>query len=264
MRTLLSAVLALGLMPGLAGALELKNVRPSYGPLGAYRTDLKCLPGDVLFLTYDIEGLTFDKTGKASYLTTLELVDSGNKVIFKKDTPNEVVAQLGGTRMPGDLHVIMSPKQAAGKYSIRLTVQDKVANQAKAFKYDFEVVPESFGFIGVSAPAVGFPGQQYISTFALVNMGLDAKKQPNVDVTMRVLDDKGSPVAKAMTLSLPAAIPEGVDIQKENFVPLNYPLYLNRVGTFQIDVVAVDKMSNKQVQLRYPLTVIDITSIAGR
>src|SRR5947207_13392805 len=84
-----------------ASALELKNVRPCYGPLGATRADTKCTPGDSLFITYDIEGLKLDpKTLRASYSTKLELIDSTNTVAFTKDTPNHVDPQLGGTRMP--------------------------------------------------------------------------------------------------------------------------------------------------------------------
>src|SRR5262249_39707346 len=109
-------------------ALELKNVRPSYGPIGATRTDVKCLPKDTLFINYDIDGLKFDaKTGKARYTTILELIDGSNKVIYRKDTPNEVIPQLGGTRMPGDLFVVMGRDQKPGKYSVRLTVDDKLA-----------------------------------------------------------------------------------------------------------------------------------------
>ena len=100
------AVTALCLFPLSASALELKNVRPSYGPLGATRQETKCVPGDVLFITYDIEGLKIDdKTGRANFKTLLELIDSTNQVAFSKETPNDVAPQLGGTRMPGDLFV---------------------------------------------------------------------------------------------------------------------------------------------------------------
>src|SRR5262249_39825468 len=82
-RFLLASAL-LALIGTASPALELKNVRPSFGPLGATRTDVKCLPGDVLFINYDIDGLKFDeKNGKANYTTILELIDSNNKVIFR-------------------------------------------------------------------------------------------------------------------------------------------------------------------------------------
>ena len=47
-RYLIAAIVALGLFPHLASAVEIKNIRPCYAPFGATRTDLKLLPGDVL------------------------------------------------------------------------------------------------------------------------------------------------------------------------------------------------------------------------
>src|SRR5689334_10313128 len=42
----LAAAAALALAPGQSGALNLTNVRPTYGELGATRTDNRYLPGD--------------------------------------------------------------------------------------------------------------------------------------------------------------------------------------------------------------------------
>ncbi|MCI0640868.1 MAG: hypothetical protein L0Y72_30380 [Gemmataceae bacterium] len=261
-RLLVASFIALGLAVGQASALELKNIRPCYGPLGATRTDVKCMPGDVLFMTYDIEGLALDrKTGRANYVTTLELLDKTQKSTFKKDTPNDVAPHLGGTRMPGDLHVILPRNQAPGKYFIKLTVQDRLGKESKSFLYEFEVVASTFGFIGVSAQAVGFPGQHYSAHFAIVDMSLDSKKSPNVDVMMRVLDNKQKPVAMPIFSNLPKDLPEEIDLKKENFVPMQYPIYLNRAGSFFIEIMARDKIANKTIELRYPLTVIDLAGI---
>jgi hypothetical protein len=259
-RVLMAAILTASLLPASSSAVELKNIRPCYGPLGATRYDTKLLPGDVLFMTFDIEGLVLDpKTGKTSYVTILELIDAKQQVLFKKETPNEVVPQLGGTRMPGDLHIIMGPKQAPGRYSLRLTVHDKFGNDAKAFKYDFDVVPESFGMVAVTASCIGFPGQHYVPGFALVNLAVDAKKQPNVEVSIKILDQSGTPVAPAMQLLLPRDMPENTDLDKANFVPLTVPVYLNRVGRYTMEITAIDKLANKKTELRYPFNVIDIS-----
>ena len=112
-----------------------------------------------VFITYDIEGLKIGKNLRANYMTTLELIDSTGKTAFKKDTPNDVALQLGGTRMPGDLFVILPPSQKPGKHKIRLTVKDNLANETKSFEYPFDVIAAEFAFVGVSAPAVRFPGQ---------------------------------------------------------------------------------------------------------
>lgn len=261
-RLLIIAVFALGLLPNLCEAVEIKNIRPCYAPFGATRLEPKCLPGDVLFLTYDIENLTL-KDGKASYITILELLDDKGKSIFKEETKNNVVPQLGGARMPGDLHVIMGPAQAPGRYSIKLTVHDTLANDAKAFSYPFDVLPPRFGFVGVSAPAVGFPGQHYVTGFALVNLALDAKKAANAEITIRIFDDKDKTKAiSEVKMLLPRDMPENTDLEKANFVPLTYPVYLNRVGRYTVEVAAHDKHGNARAELRYPLTVVDVTSLS--
>lgn len=266
MRRLCLALCSLALLPTFSQALELKNVRLTHGPLGAPRTETKFLPGDYLFMTYDIEGLKFDdKTGKANYLTILQLYDSNNKEIFKKETPNEVPAQLGGTRMPGDLHVIMGRSQAPGKYVVRLVVQDRLTKEVKYHDHRFELMPSNFGIVGVTAPALGFPGQHYVAGFALVDMGLDAKKMPNVDIVMKVLDENGTtPVARPLVSTLPADLPNTFDASKENFLEMRFPIYLNRPGRFIIEVDALDKLTQKTSKLRYPLTVIDINNLTGK
>jgi len=94
--------------------------------------------------------------------------------------------------------------------------------------------------------------------FALVDMSLDKNKQPLVDVMMRVLDESGKEVAKPIYSSLPKDLPEDTNLEKENFLPMQFPIYLNRVGSFQIEINAADKIANKKVQLKYPVKVIDV------
>lgn len=268
-RLFLATFLALATFPGFSSALEIKNIRPCYAPFGATRYDLNLLPGDVLFITYDLENLATDpKTGKTNYETTLELIDDPGqktpKVLYKKQTPNEVVPQLGGNKMPGDLHVIMGAGQAPGKYGVRLTVTDKIAGQAKTFTYPFNVIPQTFGFVGVSAPAMGFPGQHYVTGFGLVNLALDGKKQPSVEINIKILDDKGGIVAPAVKIELPRDMPEGINLEQANFVPLQYPIYLNRPGRFTVEIQAHDKFGNQKRELRYPVTVLDVNNFVGK
>jgi len=255
----------LTLLPHLASAqLQITHKRLTYGPLGAVREDNTFLPGDYLFMSFDIEGLTFDPaTGKASYETVLELYDATNTKIFRKATPNEVSAQLGGTRLPGDLHVIMGRDQKPGKYVVRLIVTDKLTKQLKWFDHRFDLLPKNFGLFGVTAPAVGFPGQHYQASFALGDMVLDAGKKPNVDVTMRVLDARGVQFGvKPIITVLPKDLPDDIKLDgKENFVPMQFPIYLNRAGRYVIEVEATDKLSNKTAKLRYTLNVVDIERI---
>src|SRR5438034_10939249 len=115
-RLLVLTLVVLGSAPQLASAVDIKNVRACWGPFGATRVEKTCLPGDVFFITYDIDALAIDeKTKKVSYETTLELFEGGEndngKSIFKSTSANEAIPALGGGRMPGYLHVTMPRDQ---------------------------------------------------------------------------------------------------------------------------------------------------------
>jgi len=112
MFVLLAGLMALS--PSAAQALELKNFRMAYGHLGATRVSSKFLPGDLLFMTYEVDGLKVDDKNKASFVTLVEVFNAGNKTIFAKETPNVIIPQLGGSRIPGDFHVTMGTDQPPG------------------------------------------------------------------------------------------------------------------------------------------------------
>jgi hypothetical protein len=261
------AVCLIAIVPAAASAVEIKNLRPCYGPLGATRTDTRCTPGDSLFIAYDIEGLTFDeKTGKANYTTILELFDQSAKPVFEpKRTPNEVTAQLGGTRMPGDLYLIMGREQKPGKYYVRLTVVDNlVADTKKNHKdivYPFEVVEKTFNLVGVHIPGVGFPGQQnFALNFAFADMTLDKDGLPNVEVTMKIMDEAGKQVNKTLTSKIPAELPKvaELNLKESNFLPFPIPIYLNRSGRFTVEILAKDVLGNKTARVACKLAVLDV------
>ena len=252
------------LLPAAAEAVEIKNFRPCFAPvyLGTERKSEKMLPGDVLFATYDIDGLTVDpKTGKASFLTVVEVFDANAEAMSPpKQTPIEVTFHLGGMRIPGDLHVQMGRNQKPGKYRIRLTAKDRVSGDQKSYIHNFELLPKTFGIGAVVAPSIGFPGLSYAAEFALFDLTLDANKKANAEVTMRVLDEAGKVVATPVVSTLPNDLAADADLEKENFVPIRYPIFLNRPGRFTVDIVAKDHNGKKEARLSYPLHVLDIAA----
>ena len=48
---------ALTMTPGQGAGLTLSNPRITYGELGSTRPDAKLLPGDIFFLSFDIDGI---------------------------------------------------------------------------------------------------------------------------------------------------------------------------------------------------------------
>jgi hypothetical protein len=211
-------------------------------------------------MTFELDGLGIDpKTKKTNYDTTLEFIDATKKVLFKKPNPNnELLPMLGTGRMPGDLHIIVPPGQAPGKYAIRFAVNDKVGKEAKQFTYEFDVLPQGFGFAGVTAPAIGLPGQHYVLGFGVINLATDKKNMPKAEVSIKIMDDKGAAVVPPVKYEWPRDMPDGIDLSQSNFVPVNHSIYLNRPGRFTIEVTVEDKFGSKTSKLTYPMTVIDV------
>lgn len=254
------ALVAASLCPARAWSLELKNVRPTHGPFGAVRTDAKILPGDFIFMMYDVEGLKVDpKTRKASLVTIVQLADSNDVIQFQKENPMDVQVTLGGDRVPGELNLIIPSEQKPGKYKVKLKVTDRAAKETKTYEFPFEVVAPTFGIIAVAAPAIGLPGDVYVARFALVNLKLENKK-PKAEIKLRVLDENGKDLSLPLTQTLPDDLPREIDITKQNFVPMPFPIYLNRSGKFILAIDAEDKHGKRQATLRIPLTVMEIGS----
>ncbi len=239
-----------------AQALELKNIRMAYGAGGAPRTDNKFLPGDIMLVTYDIDGLTVDKAGKVSYEGVMEIFDSKKTRISSKNIPlQEVVLQLGGNSIPGDLTVTMGSDQPPGIYTVKLTVTDKVAKKSAPLTRQFELLKTGYGIIRLGAPAYGVPGQHYPLAFFLVNSPLDKKtKLPMADIIMRVFEEgKKGEAARPVVTSLPAQLPADVDVQ---IIPVQFSIYLNRPGRFTVEIEVQERLTNKKLKVPLPLTVI--------
>jgi hypothetical protein len=259
----LFALALVWLLPSLCDAVEIKNVRAAFGALGATRTSNKVQPGDFICLVFEIDGLKVDpKKLQADYRIAYDFQDQRGS-IEKKETPQVALLGLGGKSLPGVVVVPIPFKQAAGKYKIKLTATDNNAKKTGTFEYAVEVTAPEFGIVAVLAPAFGIPGQPYKADFHFVNIGLDAKKKPNVEITINVLDDSGKPVSPAAKRSYPRDLSSDADLEKLNFVPEWYPIIPNRAGQFTIVIDGSDKVANKKTQLRIPLTVLDLSKLGG-
>src|SRR4051812_13306330 len=83
------------------GKLSVSNDRLTYGHLGPARDNNKYLPGDVVHFAYEIQNMTFDAAGKASYALSLEITDpKGVEILKQKARPSSTQNYLGGTSVP--------------------------------------------------------------------------------------------------------------------------------------------------------------------
>src|SRR5215471_15720012 len=124
---MLSSVLALALtLPvGQPGKLALSNARLTYGIQGPTRADAKFLPGDSLILSFDIEGITVDDSGKVQYSTTTEVVDGkGGRVFQQPPRTLDAINALGGDRIPAYAQIDIGLDQPEGDYTLKVSVTD--------------------------------------------------------------------------------------------------------------------------------------------
>ncbi len=258
----LAAAAALGLTPAQTGALNLTNVRTTYGELGAVRSDNRYLPGDLFFVAFDIDGITLGADGKVAYAMSMEVTDKAGKVVYKPDKPAESneYLPLGGSKLPARAYILLDTEQAPGTYLCKVTVTDRNTKATRVLERPFEVTPKAFGIIqvvtssdeqgGLPMPPQGVVGQNLFIHHAVVGFARDAAKKPNVSFSMRIYDD-----ARRPTLTQPLTLSVRELDEKTNLIPVRYLVPFNREGNFTAELKATDNISGKTSTVTIPIRV---------
>jgi hypothetical protein len=255
---------ALSLAPAQGGELKLSNVRFTVGEMGPPRSEARFLPGDIVYIGYDIVGLTIDTDGTARYRMAMEISDAAGKVYFKEN-PRDLTdfVPLRGQVIPARAFVTVGLDQPPGQYQCKVTVTDTTTKATATFTARFEVLKPAFGIVAVHptldpqrqipAPTQAFVGQTLFINFSVVGFERDGKtRQPNTLNEYQVLDEKGQPI-------LAKAISQVVDRGLDPSVPiytLQFPLFLNRPGRFTARITVTDKLSGKSARVELPVTVL--------
>jgi hypothetical protein len=121
----LPLLVALSLAPGQAGGLTLTEPRLTHGQLGPARAGTKVLPGDTLFLAFDIEGISADADGKP----TLARPFAGT---IDKDVPG------GDTALPIQFHVGLN---RPGRFTVEVKATDVLAGKTVTQSFPLTVHP---------------------------------------------------------------------------------------------------------------------------
>jgi hypothetical protein len=265
MMATLAFLSALSVVPAQEGQLRLTNERMTLGIMGAPRTSDKLLPGDVYFLTFDIENLKADDHGKVQYRMSMEVLDKQGKAQFKGDpVDQEHWISLGGSRLPAYALSPLGTDMAAGEYTLHLTVEDRGTKKTAELKKTFTVTAKEFGLVRVNtsydgeatmpAPPVAVAGQALWVNFGAVGFRRDDKsKQPNIVVEMRVLDENDKPTVKE---PIPGGVEEGVPASW-SLVPMQFKLNLNRAGKYTVELKATDKIAKTTTTAKIPITVLE-------
>jgi hypothetical protein len=258
----LALATALSMAPAQDSELKLSNARTTYGVLGAARGNDKYLPGDMMFLAFDINGITVNKLGRIKYSLGMQLKDSTGKKIFGQ-VPQAIEASnsLGGSSLYGFSYAEIGGDQAAGKYTMTVTVTDENSKKTAEIVQPFEILKKDFG-IGrmdlfydergsVSAPRTFVVGQSAWVHFITMGFDRDKAGDPNVEVRIRILDEAGKP-------TLPQ--PYTGDVSKAGpnrfAVPWYQKIEFNRSGKFKIELEAEDKVAKKTANVVQSITVL--------
>jgi hypothetical protein len=261
------ALAALTLAPAQGGTLKLTNTRFTIGELGPQRPNAKFLPGDLVFIGFDIAGLTIDEEGWGRYKMALEVTDKSGKSIYKPGTRSlEEPYPLRGNTIPARAYVSLGLDHEPGVFTCKITVEDPKTKATDTLTAEYEVLKRDFGVVMVytshdlegrlSAPATGLVGQTTYAQFHVASFQRDPKtRQPNVHVKFQVLDDKGQPLGK----------PSEYIQDDKSFPPLGenearfrvvFKVFMSRPGKFTVRVTATDKITNKDASHDLPVVVL--------
>jgi hypothetical protein len=257
----LALLASLSWPPAQSGELNLTNVRTTYGVLGATRPSNRILPGDVLVLSFDIEGFKAD-SGKVLYSIAMEVADKSGKVLLKQAPHDlEAPAPQGDNRLPACAKLQIGMDEPPGPYTVKVTVTDRTSKAVQELSRPYVLLPPGFGLVrltttsdreGLMPLAALSKGRSAWINFAAVGFARDkGKGQPDVAVTMRVLNDQGrSALAKPPSGEISQDVPD-----KALAIPMQFELELNQLGLFTIELEATDKISGDTVTLTFPVKV---------
>jgi hypothetical protein len=246
--------------------LKLSNAQITYGILGGPRDTNKFLPGDVLFLRFDISGLSVDKGGRIKYSLAMQMKNAAGETVFSQ-VPQviEAVNTLGGSSLPAFAYADIGGSTAPGKYTLIVTVADEITKKKQELPHAFEVRKKDFGITRLGlfydeqgrtwAPTIFVAGQSAWLHFWTVGFDRNpASKNADVEVRMRVLDDSGKP-------TLPNPVTGDTKAQKPpanaQFLPWFLKIELNRPGKYKIEVEATDVIAKKTAKEVLSITVLE-------
>ena len=258
-----AVVLAQAPAPAPAGTLALTNVRSTFGSLGAARPAGALVPGDTLFIAFDIEGVPVDADSKAVYAMAMEVTDSAGKVLYKQEPAAKAdFVPFGGKKLPGQAFIAVGQDQPAGDYTLKITVTEPKSKQATSLAHKFAVGPKAFAVAGVyvsvddlgqiPASTSAVVGQSVFVHYGVVGFNLGANKQPDVAVEMTPLDDAGTPtMLKPSQFKFATAVDEMYPgLRGRHLVPVTRP------GKFMIRLTATDALTKKTATFLLPLTAV--------
>jgi hypothetical protein len=263
MSQLFFPVIIAALLGGQAGP-EITDPRVTYGHLGAPRPKGAGIrPGDIAHVSFTIKNLKADAGGKVAYSIAIVITDDKGKVLYEQK-PVKAYAQhfFGGGSVPAAAQIAVPPNSKPGPVHWKITVTDRTTDMSTELKGSGKVLPPEFGLVRVGTyadieehvpmPPVGVVGSNLFLGFGVIGFGRDKEKQPDIKVSLRILDDKGQPTfAKALTGRVHQDL--GADV---HIVPLQFALTLDRVGRYTLELSAACDVCGKTSTVSIPVRIL--------
>jgi hypothetical protein len=260
----LTSVLVISMLgQGQGAGPEIVNPHPTYGHLGAPRPKTGFLPGDTAHFSFQIKNLKADKDGKVAYAIAIVVTDKAGKVLFEQK-PYKSVAQhfFGGDAIAAAARMDVPLDSKPGLLDWKVTVTDRTTKASTELKGQGKILPMEFGLVQVGTfadaadqvpiPPVGVLGGQLYISFGAVGFGRGKEKQPDLEVSLRILDDKGQPTtANPLTGFVNKDVPPETQI-----VPLQFAVSLDQVGRFTVELSAKDRISGKSATVSFPVRIL--------
>ncbi|MFO0964122.1 MAG: hypothetical protein U0793_00860 [Gemmataceae bacterium] len=241
--------------------LEITDVRTTLGYMGATRDKTPRLPGDTIHFAFNVRNLALNKEGQADFSMLLEVLDPKGDVIYSQGPRNHLVQNFfGGNLVP--CHALMNlPNDAEpGEYTARVTITDKngggkvsFSGKGKVLAPDFGIFRVgTFGEFGSPRAPVGTVGELLQVRFSVTRFEQNKAGDCDLDVSLKILDDKGEPLKVKTHSHHIKTAPKSV----EKALPLQFGLTLDRPGQFTLLISARDNKQGKTSEMRIPLRVL--------
>jgi hypothetical protein len=253
----------LAMLPEQSGKISIENPRLLYGVPGLPRASNKFAHGDNFYLAFDIKGVKSDAEGKVSYSLLTEVMVDG-RLEFKHESKDiDAIDSLGGNVLPGFSQLNIGLDQPDGKYTVKVTATEKKTKATASVVQEFILSKAELGIVRIRttadrdekvATAIFSTGEDLWLNLSIVGFARDKAKQPNLKISMEILDSDGKPtVQKPPVAEISKGVAEDLDL-----LPLQFYVSLNRAGKFTIKLKVMDQVSGKSSSLDLPLEVTQV------
>ena len=195
----------LAMLPEQSGKISIENPRLLYGVPGLPRASNKFAHGDNFYLAFDIKGVKSDAEGKVSYSLLTEVMVDG-RLEFKHESKDiDAIDSLGGNVLPGFTQLNIGMDQPDGKYTVKVTATEKKTKAAASVVQEFILSKAELGIVRIRttadrdekvATAIFSTGEDLWLNLSIVGFARDKAKQPNLKISMEILDSNGKPTVQ--------------------------------------------------------------------